>query len=156
MHVRRAALRTYLELDDAVDRRCCVFTHNVLARAFGRRAVDLAPTSWWRLYAEPGISPWAPVEAAARAEIAEAISLPPAALVLRLGRWHLCQGWRDQPLAPGSTGHTFLWLALSLSEGELLDSTEGRGPRLLGMQHWGEVAAPFGGGLAVAVLRPAA
>lgn len=158
MHVRAAAVAARDALTRPSDRACCVYARSVLRLAYGADAIDRAPVELWHLIRDgmlgPQIvGPWAPIDAAHRAGIAAVDSLPPSVPLIRPGHWHLCQGWRGEPLARGVTGHTWLWWATTAEDGELLDSTESRGPRHSGLQRWSELLATFRGGIAVAVLR---
>lgn len=159
MRIRQAAAVAFAELVRPSDRDCCVYTRKVLRHAFGPEAVDAEPVQRWHLDVDGGreegieVGPWGPVDAAVQAGLT--VGSGPGAGE-RLWHWHLCQGWRATPLAPGSTGHTFLWFAQPDGWGELLDSTRQRGPRLAGLQRWSEFVSQFRGGLAVAALRRAA
>ncbi len=136
----------------AEDRPCCVYAHRVLALAYGLPWEDL--TSWhlWDV-----ARPWSPVEAAVRAGVGSCPGLPPAAPITLPDRWHLCQGWRGTPGAPGVTGHTWLWRDLGGGRGLRLDCAEAQwrpAPyHQEAIERWADRVAPYKGGVAVAVLR---
>jgi hypothetical protein len=138
--------------DDPTDDECCVFASAVLERAYG--FVKSSNLSAWHLWDVK--RPWSPVEAAQQQGITTAAFLPPVSLPPVPGRWHLCQGWRGVPGAPGVTGHTFLWLQVDGTLGLCLDASDKRSPdqTLNGFRTWADRIAEFKGGVAVAVLRP--
>lgn len=162
MRIRAAAVAARDALARPSDRACCVYARAVLGHAYGLEAINRADVELWHLIRDgrlgPAlVGPWAPVDAACRAGLALVSSIPstPSELpLIRPGHWHLMQGWRGVPLARGVTGHTWLWHATTEDDGELLDSTESRGPRHAGLQRWSELVSTFRGGIAVAVLRP--
>jgi hypothetical protein len=131
----------------ASDADCCVFVRNVLRLVYGEQRIDAVPLWRWHLWAEEGAGPFEPVIAAVDAGIAMRTTGP------QVGRWAIVQGWRGVPLAPGVTGHTFLWGQLDEAYGLQLDSTRTRGPRLSTWARWSEIVAPYRGGLAVGVLE---
>lgn len=143
-----AAALTVPTTDD--ERACCCYAQAVVERWAGLPPATGALLASWRLFA--GEPPWSPVQAALASGAAVVAHVPPAAPSLQVGRWHLIQGWRGVPLAPGVTGHTFLWRASSTDRGVQVDSAIPRGPGIR-YRAWADVRAEFRGGLAVAVLR---
>lgn len=151
-----AFLREHLNPVDPTDDLCCVYAQAVLAAVYGGDVVGRAPDAQWRIWR--GESPWSPVLAARRAGIASASSLPPTpGRPLVVGAVHLCQGWRGTPLAPGVTGHTWLWYAATERTGYRLDSAGAPYRTAPGAEcrltTWAELVAPYVGGVAVAALR---
>ena len=135
------------------DRDCCVYAHAVLRRWTGLPLTG--DMDLWRIWREPdGSIParrvWGPVSAAVIAGIGER---RPTDLPV-LGRWHICQGWRNDPLTvPTASGHTWLWRQDDAEgRGVWLQYDATRGPRL-GLATWSAVAAPYRYGVAVAALR---
>jgi hypothetical protein len=141
-----------MAMSGPTDRDCCVFARSVLRLAYGAEVVDQVAVARWHLVVPPS-GPWEPVLAAGEAGLALDITGAPQAPTRQRGRWHLMQGWRATPLAPGSSGHTWLWLDLGDGWGELLDSTRSRGARHAGLQWWDEYASQYRGGIASGSLR---
>lgn len=158
MHILPAAAHVAKALDRDSDRDCCVFARLVLRQSYGALSIDAVPAWRWHMVVERGAGAWEPVIAARDAGIVEGYtvprdpSLPPSPPPT--GRWALVQGWRGVALAPGVTGHTFLYRSLTDETGVVVDSTRGRGPRAGGFARWAELVREYRGGLAVAVLRP--
>ena len=153
-----SAARVHEQLSpaDPNDDLCCVYAQAVLADVYGLGVITRATNAEWRIW--KGESPWSPILAAVRAGIASAHSLPPAGgRPLVVGAVHLCQGWRGTPLAPGVTGHTWLWYAATERTGYRLDSAGAPYRTAPGAEcrltTWAELAAPYVGGVAVAALR---
>jgi hypothetical protein len=148
-----AALDVLAAWDDPTDDECCVFAADVLAKAYG---FDKTPNiEAWHLW--DIAHPWSPVEAAQHQGIATHSVFPGTLLGIPFpGRWHLVQGWRGTPGAPGVPGHTFLWLQVNETHGLCLDSSDKRpaSNTLNGFRPWLDRVAEFKGGVAVAVLRP--
>ena len=134
------------------DRDCCVYAHNVLRRWTGLPLTD--DMDLWRIWREPdGSIParriWGPPQAATNAGIGTDLGRAP-----QVGRWHICQGWRNDPLTfTTASGHTWLWRQDDAEgRGAWLQSDATRGPRL-GLAVWDAVAKPYKHGVAVAALR---
>jgi hypothetical protein len=149
-----------LRVDNPNDQLCCVYVRATLAAAYGEAVVARAPVNLWHLWPETR-DPWGPVTAALRAGVATA---PPAPAHPVRGAWHIVQGWRGTPFAPGVLGHTFLWYeAPDASSGLLLDSADKRAPDggivdtiedgpAATPTTWAAVQARYRGGIAVGVL----
>lgn len=161
MNILRAAVAAKAALAVPSDRDCCVFARSVLEHTYSRDIIRAVPIERWHLWPDrPGVGPWEPVLAADDAGITFGEpSLPTAAPRIVAGRWHLCQGWRGSvarwPLPPGSktTGHTWLWLAITDETGLVLDSTRSRGPKVSDLRTWADQASDFVGGVAAAALK---
>jgi hypothetical protein len=147
-----AAIEVCEAWDDPTDDECCVFVQAVVERAYGLPPATGLLLSAWRVFDIE--EPWSPAYAA--------VGAGPAVRVIQpfehplVGLWHVVQGWRGTPGAPGVTGHTFLWLQVTETHGIRLDASDGRKVRdvLHGFEAWAEYIAQFRGGVAVAVLRP--
>jgi hypothetical protein len=135
--------------DTDAERACCCYAQAVIERWAGLPPATGTLLAMWRIF--EGQGPWSPVHAAVQAGVSEQL-----AVLSHLGpvpeRWHLVQGWRGTPFAPGVTGHTFLWRASTATHGWQLDSVIGRGPDMR-PRAWADVVREFKGGLAIAVLR---
>ncbi len=160
MTLRSAATRIASTLTPE-DRPCCVYARRILGVAYGLpRWEDLpeAEVSAWHLW--DVARPWSPVEQAMLAGIADRVELPPTVPYLRRGHWHLCQGWRGTPGAPGVSGHTWLWWSDPevAGWGMRLDCAEAQHRAAPyhqeAIERWADRVAPYKGGVAVAVLRP--
>lgn len=153
MKILPAALAATRASKAPSDRDCCVWARDVLERAYGSEAIRRVPLARWHLWADrPEVGPWEPVLAAVDAGIGARVETP------TVGRWHICQGWRGSverwplPTSSGTTGHTWLYLAVDERGGLVLDSTRSRGPDS-DLAEWVDIARPFAGGIAIAVLH---
>lgn len=162
MRIREAAAVAREAIRTDTDRHCCVYARALLRLAYGADVIDAVPTWRWHLVAERGAGPWEPARAAIDARIgvalAHTVDWPTGPT------WHLGQGWRGpvegedkggRPYwPPRYSGHTFLLRVVHEDTVEIIDSTEGAGPRL----RWGSLAElgdEFRGGVAfVRLHRP--
>lgn len=139
------------------DELCCVFARRVLEQVYGANVIARAPLPMWSVWPPPdNTDPWSAPAAAVRVGIASAVTKPPVAPALLVGRWHLVQGW-DVPLVSG--GHTMLWFAATPTTGYRLDSAAAKwrpapGPQV-NFERWHDLTARFDAGVAVAALNPA-
>lgn len=155
MKILPAALAATRAIGAPSDSDCCVWARSVLEHAYGSEAIRRVPLARWHMWADrPEVGPWEPVLAAMDAGIGTRVETP------TVGRWHICQGWRGSverwplPASSGTTGHTWLYLAVDERGGLVLDSTRGRGPGS-DLTEWADVVRPFAGGVALAALaRP--
>lgn len=127
------------------DQACCVAVRLLLESLYSPTLVLKAPAAWWHLNLEGGApGAWSPLDATERSKLGRSQrdlrTQPPA-----VGELLVCQGWRGTPLAPGVSGHTFVWFQCGrggVFTGWQFDSVVGR--RLdARVRPWSEVLAEF-------------